>query len=199
VDVLQNGVDTDQTASNRVHVIPAAYRIIYWSAAGLCAAGVIGCGVVPYFASGSFDAIYFAFFGSLLLGCLTAAGAIHAFRLGDEFRTDELGISCFRPDGTVVHLRWDEIAVVRVRSILERVELADEQRTRKMKLEFQLTDFEELAESIMARTGKSEQARSAVPARHWIGLATALLLPLVSIRFFGGVLILAWLISLKLV
>lgn len=188
--------EIDPLLHERVLGVPLAYQVFCWVLVFVCASAFVGCLAVPYLVPGSFDALYLAFPAAVILGWLALGVAVAANRLRDRFVVDDAGISCIGPDGRVVSLPWNEVARVRIRNVLQRMELTDQQRTRRIHVTFQLSEFDTLALFVLQRTSTAIPGPAESPL--WILPVGAFLVGAASILIFGGVLLAAWVISLHL-
>lgn len=162
---------------------------------------------LPLFVPNDFGIVYLGFAVTVVLGLLTLYAASISWRAGVRFELSPDGIARLAPEGSREMLRWEEIAAIRERPFFQRLDLVDAHGRRRMKLPYQLEGFPALAEELALRTRTPVSPAEAIslvrrdaPAGakvfHRIRSATMLplviapLAPLVSIYFFGGVLIL---------
>lgn len=203
----------DFTAPVGITAVPAKYGLLLWGGVLFMLIGAGVCVAVPFVFPASFDHLYGAAAGFVLLGASARAVAGAALRVRDRFTAADEGLVLVRPDGSRVVIGWSDITVVRDRPFLQRVDVGDA-TGRVMRLEYQLDRFEELMTHIMMRLSVGGEDGAHIPhsdadyeADHTdivprlsagaaaMRLAFAAAVPVASIYFFGGILIIAWVIA----
>jgi hypothetical protein len=199
-----------------VHAMPWWGRAGAWLAAAAGIAVLVAAYAAPYLVPGSFDALYLAFPASIPAGLLALFGVRTALRMRERFSAGAAGLSVLGPGGASTLVRWEDVASVRQRPWLQRLEVAD-RSGRTVFLEYQLTDFDRLAATVAGHaavrgpggaTRLGSGAERDDTARHrshfhagrarWALPALVPVVVLASIAVFGGVLFVAWALAIGL-
>ena len=203
----------DFTAPVEITAVPAIYGLMQWGFVLFMLIGAGFCVAVPFVFPASFDHLYGAAAGFVLLGVSARAVAGAALRVRDRFTAADEGLVLVRPDGSRDVIGWSDITFVRNRPFLQRVDVGDA-TGRVMRLEYQLDRFDELMTHMTMRlsvTGgdgadnpysdaDNEADHTDIvprlsPGAALMRLAVAAAVPVASTYFFGGILIIAWVVA----
>lgn len=200
----------DHTKLGEQHQVSMGYRWLAWVGTGVLVLALLACYGVPTLLHGSFTRLYISFAGTLVLAPLCVASLASALRLQDRFIVGDRGLIRTRAGGGATVLAWEDVSSMRDRPLLNRVEITDCDG-RRTKLDYRLTDFERLAESVAVRIaetgavpGEIEGSTTEITTFHrggsWLLPAPTLALGVVggSLLVFGGILIVAWVLAFGL-
>jgi hypothetical protein len=202
---LQDQPEVPRSAAGRTpHRVRLDRRIAAWLFVLALFAAFAGCLAVPFLYPLHFQALYGACAAALLTGGATLAAVEHARLLAVQVIIDERGL-LLRLHGKARAMRWEEMRRLRIRSVLQRLEIHDHTSAAPLRLPFALNGYDAIASLIVTRAHTpAEPGASAdhVFRARLVDTTTPVVAPVVvllSIAFYGTVLIIGWLVAVTAV